>query len=190
MKAVFKSCCLVAQFFQLFVTHWTVASQIPLSMGFLRQEILEWVVISYFRGFSQPRDHTCISCVSCIACGFLTCWAIGEGQFLNKCLSVKSLLVLSIYQATDAPNFLIDRSISVGLKRCYQVACCLTNLIHFIEPNCHTVPISHHSLINGCHLKDAGGHRDGAWGKTGWLRVLSGTRTQRTTWLTLKWMKS
>ena len=28
--------------------------------------VLEWVVISYSRGYSQPRDQTCVSCVSCI----------------------------------------------------------------------------------------------------------------------------
>ena len=35
------------------------------SMGFPRQED-EWVVISYSRGFSWPRDRTHISCVFCI----------------------------------------------------------------------------------------------------------------------------
>ena len=48
----------------LFMTPQTVAYQAPLSMGFSRQELLEWVAIS--RGSSQPRDRTCISCISCI----------------------------------------------------------------------------------------------------------------------------
>ena len=34
---------------------WTVAHQVPLSMGFPRQE-LEWVAIFISRGFSWPRD--------------------------------------------------------------------------------------------------------------------------------------
>ena len=42
-------------------TPWTVAFQAPLSIGFPRQEILEWVAISFSRGSSSPRDQTCIS---------------------------------------------------------------------------------------------------------------------------------
>ena len=34
--------------------------------GIFQARILDWVAISYTRGFSQPRDWTCISCVSCI----------------------------------------------------------------------------------------------------------------------------
>ena len=49
----------------LFATPWTAAHQTPLSMEFSSQE-LEWLAISYFREFSQPRDWICISCVSCI----------------------------------------------------------------------------------------------------------------------------
>ena len=47
----------------LFVTPWTVAHQAPLSMEFSRQEILEWVVISFSKGSSRPRDQVHISCV-------------------------------------------------------------------------------------------------------------------------------
>ena len=39
--------------------------------------ILEWVVISFSRGFFWPRDQTCIS-VSCIAGRFFTHWVIRE----------------------------------------------------------------------------------------------------------------
>ena len=41
--------------------------------GIFQARILEWVVISSCRGFSQPRDRTNTSCVSCIAGGFFTC---------------------------------------------------------------------------------------------------------------------
>ena len=34
---------------QLFATLWTVAHQAPVSMGFFRQEILEWVVIFFYK---------------------------------------------------------------------------------------------------------------------------------------------
>ena len=46
---------------QLFVTPWTVAHQASLSMGILQARILEWVAISFSRGFSQPRDGTRVS---------------------------------------------------------------------------------------------------------------------------------
>ena len=31
--------------------------------GIFQARILEWVVISYFRGSSPPRDQTCVSCI-------------------------------------------------------------------------------------------------------------------------------
>ena len=46
---------------QLFVTQWTVARQAPLSVGIPQARILEWVVMSSSRGFSQPRDQTQVS---------------------------------------------------------------------------------------------------------------------------------
>ena len=50
--------------FWLFVTPWTVAHQAPLSMGFSRQEILEWVAIFFSRGSSRSRDRTQVSCIA------------------------------------------------------------------------------------------------------------------------------
>ena len=41
---------------------WTLAHQAPLPVGFSRQEILEWVAIS-FRGSFRPRDQTLVSCI-------------------------------------------------------------------------------------------------------------------------------
>ena len=35
---------------------WTVDPQAPLSIGFSRREILEWVAMPSFRGSSQPRE--------------------------------------------------------------------------------------------------------------------------------------
>ena len=46
-------------------TPWTVARHAPLSMGFSRQEILEWVAISSSRGSSRPRDRTWVFSISC-----------------------------------------------------------------------------------------------------------------------------
>ena len=39
---------------QLFVTLWTVARQVPVSIGILHIRILEWVAVPFSRGSSQP----------------------------------------------------------------------------------------------------------------------------------------
>ena len=41
-----------------FATPWAIARQAPVSMGFPRQGILEWVAISSSRGSSWRRDWT------------------------------------------------------------------------------------------------------------------------------------
>ena len=48
-----------------FVTPWTTAHQTPLSMGFSRQKILEWVAISSSRGTPEetPGSRLEITCV-------------------------------------------------------------------------------------------------------------------------------
>ena len=63
-----------------FVTWWTVAHQAPLSMGFFQAAILEWVAISFFRGFSWLRDRTCISC---LGRWILSYWVTREAPFLG-----------------------------------------------------------------------------------------------------------
>ena len=60
-------CCAVPSRFsrvQLFSTLWTVAYQVPLSMGFSRQEY--WSAMPSSKGSSQLRDRTYISYNSCI----------------------------------------------------------------------------------------------------------------------------
>ena len=52
--------CLVIE---LCPTLWTTARQIPLSMGFFRQEYLEWVAISFSRGSSWSTDWTRFLCL-------------------------------------------------------------------------------------------------------------------------------
>ena len=54
---------------RLCATPWTVAHQIPLTMGILQARIPEWVAISFSRGSFQPRDQTH---VIHIAGGFFT----------------------------------------------------------------------------------------------------------------------
>ena len=49
---------------QLSETPWTGVHRALLSMEFSRQEILEWVAVSYSRESSRPRGWTHISCIS------------------------------------------------------------------------------------------------------------------------------
>ena len=48
--------------------------------GILQVKILEWVAISFSRGFSWPRDQTWVSCI--LAGGFFTIWAIREAIYI------------------------------------------------------------------------------------------------------------
>ena len=51
------------QHIQLFVTPWTLAHQVPVSIGISQARILKWAVISFSRGSSWPRNGTHISCI-------------------------------------------------------------------------------------------------------------------------------
>ena len=64
---------------QLFAAPWTVAYQVPPSTGFSRQEY--WIVISFPRGSSRPRDRTQ---VFCIAGRRFTIWATREAKWLIR----------------------------------------------------------------------------------------------------------
>ena len=68
--------------------------------GILQARILEWVVISFSKESSQPRDQTGISC---IGRWILYCWATREGSPVNSYMYtyVPSLLGLP---RTPSPN--------------------------------------------------------------------------------------
>jgi len=59
-------CVCMLSHVQLFTTPW-ICSPLGSSVHRIFQAgILEWVAISFSRGFSRPRDQTCIPCISCI----------------------------------------------------------------------------------------------------------------------------
>ena len=49
---------------RLFVTPWTVSLPGSYVHGILQARILEWVAISFSKGFPQPRDRTWVSCIA------------------------------------------------------------------------------------------------------------------------------
>ena len=56
-KTFSEPCACVFSRIQLFVTPWTVAHQVSLSIEFSRKELLERVATLFSRGSSQPRDQ-------------------------------------------------------------------------------------------------------------------------------------
>ena len=83
----------------LFVTPWTVTYQGPLSMRFFRQEILEWVAISFSSRSSQPRDQTQ---VCRIAGGFFTMWATRQVHEVAQIHHQKGILMQLSHQLSSA----------------------------------------------------------------------------------------
>ena len=90
--------------------------------GISQAKILEWVAISFCRGFSQPRDQTP---VSCIAGRFFTDWASRKAPHLC-CLmtilieppSLKGIPWDTYYlEAEIQPQRLKDCSLLRGLER-------------------------------------------------------------------------
>jgi len=65
----------------LFATPWTAAHQGSSVHGILQTRILEWVVISFSRGSSWPRDLTQVSCNSG---SFFIIWATREAHYIIK----------------------------------------------------------------------------------------------------------
>ena len=51
--------------------------------GIFQARVLKWVVISYSRRSSQPRDRTHFSCISCIGRWFLYHWATWENPYIH-----------------------------------------------------------------------------------------------------------
>ena len=63
---VFTKCVCVLTHVRLFTTPMDYSPPGSSVHGIIQARILEWVVISYSRGSSWPRDWTCVCCISCI----------------------------------------------------------------------------------------------------------------------------
>ena len=90
----------------LFVTSWTVAHQVPRSMGFSRQE--------YWSGspFPSPRDlpdlgietgSPVLQAISCIADGFFTDWTTGEAP-RHRWTTVKAFTISLVFALWNRSN--------------------------------------------------------------------------------------
>ena len=56
--------------------------------GILQASKLEWVAMSFSRGFSQPSDRTQVSCNSCTAGGFFTAEPPGKPIYFLPLLNL------------------------------------------------------------------------------------------------------
>ena len=93
---------------QLFETPWIVAHQAPLTTGFSKARMLEWVAISSSRESSWPRDQTH---VSCIGGWILYHWATWEDHASNYNGKISGTLTKAnagkdVMQ--DEPSFIAD----------------------------------------------------------------------------------
>ena len=84
-----KTKCVLSRFshVQLFASLWTVASQVPLSMGFSRQEYWSGLAMASSRESSRSRDRTCVSyhCGSCTVGEFFTTELLGKLDYQGRC---------------------------------------------------------------------------------------------------------
>ena len=73
------SMCVSQYHVQLFVTPWINPSRLLLP-GILQARILEWIIIPFSRGSSQPRDRIQVSCT---AARFFSIWVTREPHDLT-----------------------------------------------------------------------------------------------------------
>ena len=141
---------------QLFATLWNVACQGPLSIGFLRAKILDWVAVFSSRESSWPRDRTCVSMSSALAGGFFTTSATWEAQFMSTlyyvfltdhsypsflCSSSHYLSCVLLLKSPKPPDSLLP--VAKGMKLVYHPLWCVINKI-FNNPKMGVLNILFH----------------------------------------------
>ena len=100
-----KWICWSLSHFQLFVTPWTIARQVPLSMGIIQTRILECIAIPFSKGSSQPRDWIRVSCTTG---RFFTIWVTREDPtniYVCVCVCVCVNLLQSCLTLWDSVDF-------------------------------------------------------------------------------------
>ena len=80
-----RVCVCVLSHAWLFATPWSVAHQLPLSMGCSRQEYWSGGCHFLLQRIFPTQDQTCISCIFCFACRFFSTeplrkWGGDSGQ--------------------------------------------------------------------------------------------------------------
>ena len=110
--------CMLSHFshVQLFVTPMDWSPPHSSIHGVFQARILEWVVISFFRGSSLPSDQTH---VSCLAGGFFTAEPPGKPYNPGKRVQSKQKVTLTPYRI--GKNSLLSRNATTILN---LTSCC------------------------------------------------------------------
>ena len=114
--------------------------------GSFQATILEWVVVSFSRVSSQPRDWTRVSYISCIAGGFFTDWATREAHIFF--ITTWDITFMSEYLNTDSSH----RNLCLGFLLFKTI-----------------LPETNKQNVDICHCKGKLFRLE----KTGWIRLLS-----------------
>ena len=123
-KHVYMCVCLVTQY-RLFATHWTVACQAFLTMGFFRL-LLEWVATSSSK-VSSWRNLTRVSCVSCLGRWVLHLLSHQENPRIYKinlcdqwdyspCATHRVILKKELIQHKTGHGFLLSEVLILGFS--------------------------------------------------------------------------
>ena len=86
-------CCLVAKSCPMLYDPMDCSLPSSSVHGILQARILEWVAIPSSRGYSQPRNWTCLSCITG---GFLTVWTTMEALWYYLAAKLLKLLILEL----------------------------------------------------------------------------------------------
>ena len=129
--------------------------------GIFQARVLGWVVISSYRGYSRPRDWTCISCISCIGRQVLYHCATWEAPSV-MIFNIYCLLTLSQPQCLvlflNIQSYKIDTVISI-LQMRNQVSILADSrarafkywlLLPFLIARHHLVLQMFYDVLQGC----------------------------------------
>ena len=108
--------CVLSRFscVQLFVTPWTVALQVPLSMGFFRQEYWSGLPCPPLEGLPNPEIQLASLLSPALAGGFFTTSTTWEALDLN--ISDAPCLLLGRKVMTNLDSILKSRDITLPTK--------------------------------------------------------------------------
>ena len=107
---------------QLFATPWTISPPASSVHGIFQARILEWVAISYSRGFSQLGDQTHVSCLSCVGSRML---------YHQHPPEAKGLLILSLVLFSPHLSCLLASSEQTGSMHQFKLLLQIVTLILF-----------------------------------------------------------
>ena len=90
--------------------------------GIFQARILEWVVVSYSRGSSQPRDQTCVSCID-----RQILLLLNHQRNPNVCLVPIYFILLNIIELMRGQWYLLQ-DLNIELRHRPVEVCCVLDI--------------------------------------------------------------